>query len=120
MCSTQVLFVDAIFRNAKKAKMATPKELEAAFGTSDVAAVAQRILDKGNAQLSSSDRKSMMDRKQKQVVEFVRSNYIDSRTKLPVPAARVTLAMSGFRLDAKGEVAAEARRLVEYAQRKVA
>eukprot|EP00472_Partenskyella_glossopodia_P003659 CAMPEP_0197519144 /NCGR_PEP_ID=MMETSP1318-20131121/4412_1 /TAXON_ID=552666 /ORGANISM="Partenskyella glossopodia, Strain RCC365" /LENGTH=269 /DNA_ID=CAMNT_0043069959 /DNA_START=21 /DNA_END=830 /DNA_ORIENTATION=- len=113
-----VLFVDAIFRNAKKAKMATAKELEAAFGTSDVVAVAKRILDKGSAQLSSSDRKSMMDRKQKQVVEFVRSNYIDSRTKLPLPVARVTLAMSGFRLDAKGEVAAEARRFVEYAQRK--
>eukprot|EP00470_Lotharella_oceanica_P002099 CAMPEP_0170168188 /NCGR_PEP_ID=MMETSP0040_2-20121228/1325_1 /TAXON_ID=641309 /ORGANISM="Lotharella oceanica, Strain CCMP622" /LENGTH=365 /DNA_ID=CAMNT_0010406389 /DNA_START=33 /DNA_END=1131 /DNA_ORIENTATION=+ len=110
------LMVDTVFTNAKKAKVATSSELNAAFGTSDFQTVARRILTEGDAQTTSGERKASADAIQRQITEFVVRNFVDARSGLRIPATRVQSAMAKFNCDVKEDVVQQARRFVRAAQ----
>mmetsp|Transcript_17128 Transcript_17128/g.20620 ORF Transcript_17128/g.20620 Transcript_17128/m.20620 type:complete len:315 (+) Transcript_17128:61-1005(+) len=115
---SDVLLVETVFKNARKAVPATSDELFEAFGCTDVRKIAERILSKGDAQTSSSERKKGMEAKKRNIADFINKNYADARTGLPIPLNRILSVLEKQRVTADCDLVLEARRIVDEAKKK--
>lgn len=87
-----------IFENSSKAAKASDDTLKKVFDTVDFEPVARRIIQKGEIQLTSEQRKQMIEDKRKQIVTFISRNAINPQTKLPHPPQRIEMAMEEARV----------------------
>ena len=87
------LVIDTIFKDSKKGDKASEEKILKIFGTSDISAVAKRILLDGTIQLTTEQRKQMQENKRKQIVASIVRNAINPQTGAPHPAQRIELAM---------------------------
>jgi len=94
---SQVLGVDLIFTDASKGMKASEDKLLKTFMTTDVFAIAKRILDQGELQLTTEQRRNLVEEKRKQIVAFISKHCTDPRTGMPHPPLRVEQAMSQIR-----------------------
>ena len=93
-----VLMIDTIFKDANKGEKASAEKLKLVYGTSDPLEVAKLIFEKGVFQLTSKQRKEMMDQKLKQIINIISRTYVDPTTKLPHPPLRIENALSDVRV----------------------
>lgn len=85
----EILAVDAIFTDSKKGFHAAEKDLKEGFGTSDINAVAEKIIKSGEIQLPQEYKEKQREGKEKQVVEFLVRNAVDPRTDRPYTRERI-------------------------------
>lgn len=85
----EVLFSEKIFSDAQKGMLASEKEMQAKFDTSDVLEVAKIIISKGEIQLTSEYREKLREEKRKRIINIIHRNSIDPRTNLPHPPQRI-------------------------------
>ncbi len=90
---SNVLVVEEVFKDAKKGEKHSPSSLEKAFGTRDVYEIAKHILEKGEVQLTTEQRRKMQEEKRRKIISLIVTNCIDVRTKAPVTEKRVELAL---------------------------
>ncbi len=90
---SKALMIDTVFTDANKGERASREKLESAFGTSDPLKVAETMFERGTFQLTAHQRKAMTEQKLKQIISIISRNYVDPRTKLPHPPARVENAL---------------------------
>ncbi|MBN1390847.1 MAG: ribosome assembly factor SBDS [Candidatus Thermoplasmatota archaeon] len=90
---SEVLAVEEVFKDAHKGDRASSEQLIDAFGTSDVLKVAVIILEKGEIQLTTEQRKRMQEEKRKQIVSLISRNCINPVSKTPHPPQRIEMAM---------------------------
>lgn len=90
---TEVLVTENIFADANKGTKVSEETLRKAFGTADQLKIAEIILKKGTLQLTTEQRRKMIDDKRKQIISFISKNCVDPRTNLPHPPLRVEQAM---------------------------
>jgi ribosome maturation protein SDO1 len=88
-----VLLADGIFLNHKTGTKAADADLIAAFGSSDLYAVADRIVKKGDIQLSQEYKEEQQSNKRKQVVEWLVKNAVDVKTGRPFTPQMVERAL---------------------------
>jgi len=88
-----LLVVEEVFKNAQKAERQTASAINKAFGTTDILKVLEIILAKGNVQLTTEQRRKMVEEKRKRVMDMILKNAIDPRTNAPIPPQRLELAM---------------------------
>jgi len=88
-----VLATTQVFLDLKKGNKAGIKDLEEAFGTSEISKVATQILKNGEIELPIEYRKKMRDEKRRQVIEWLAKNCADPRTGLPHPPMRIESAL---------------------------
>ncbi len=93
-----VLVSDEIYTDSKKGTKPGNEKLLKAFKTEDLAEIAQIILQKGDLNLTTDQRRKMIDEKRKQIVEFIAKTYVDPKTHLPHPPLRVEQAMKDARV----------------------
>ena len=89
----KVLAVEDVFENATRGDRSPEEDLLKAFGTTDVYAIAEIIIKKGEISLTSEQRKTFVENRRKQVVEIIARNAINPQTKTPHPPARIEQAM---------------------------
>lgn len=89
---------DFIYYDARKGLKASKIELKKLFGTDDVGEIAKRIITEGELQLTSEQRRKLIESKKKQIIEFLSRNSIDPRTGLPHPPKRIELALEEARV----------------------
>ena len=89
----EYLAVEDVFNNARKGTRPTEDIIKKAFGTTDIKEVAQKIIDKGEVQITAEQRKEMLEAKKKQIVTYIAANAINPQTKLPHPPLRIELAL---------------------------
>ncbi|MCK5773657.1 MAG: ribosome assembly factor SBDS [Thermoplasmata archaeon] len=94
-----VLAVEEIFKDAHKGDRASSELLTKSFSTSDIAEVATIIIEKGEIQLTTEQRKRMQEEKRKQIVTIITRNCINPVTKTPHPTTRIELAMDEIRFN---------------------
>ncbi|MDE1860261.1 MAG: ribosome assembly factor SBDS [Candidatus Micrarchaeota archaeon] len=82
-----------IFEDANKGKRQGQDQIKKAFGTTDVAKVAETILKKGNVPITTEQRTKLVEEKRKQIVNIIARNSIDPRTNAPHPIQRIENAM---------------------------
>lgn len=88
-----VLATDTIYSDANKGMRASEEKLKKAFGTQDAGKIADLILKRGTLQLTTEQRRRMIEEKRKQIIDFISRNCLDPRMKLPHPPARIEQAM---------------------------
>ena len=89
----EYLAVEDVFNNARKGTRPTEDSIKKAFGTTDIREVAQKIIAKGEVQITAEQRKEMLEAKKKQIVAYIAANAINPQTKLPHPPLRIELAL---------------------------
>jgi ribosome maturation protein SDO1 len=90
---TEVLAAETIFSDANKGTKISEENIRKAFGTTDALKVAEMILKKGTLQLTTEQRRKMIEEKRKQIVDFISRQAVDPKTNLPHPPLRIENAM---------------------------
>lgn len=90
---TEALVTETIFSDANKGTKVSEENLRKAFGTTEQLKVAEIILKKGTLQLTTEQRRKMIEDKKKQIIDFISRQCVDPKTNLPHPPLRVENAM---------------------------
>lgn len=98
---TDYMAVEDVFNNARKGTKSAEDKLKNVFGTEDIEKIAEKIITKGEIQITAEQRKSMLDVKKRKIVAYISTNTINPQTKLPHPPKRIELALEEckFRVD---------------------
>ncbi len=87
------MVIDEIFKDAHKGDRASEELIKEVFGTTDVNEVARQIVLKGQVQLTTEQRRKMLEEKKKRIVMEIARNAINPQTGAPHPPQRIELAM---------------------------
>jgi len=90
---TEVLATETIFSDANKGTRASEEIMKKVFKTTDPLKIADEILKKGTLQLTTDQRRKMVDDKRRQIIDFIARQAVDPKTNLPHPPARIENAM---------------------------
>lgn len=88
-----ILVVEEIFADAKKAEKAKAGDIEKAFGTTDIMAILEFILRNGEVQLTTEQRRKKVEERYKQIVAILLREAIDPRTNAPHTQYRIETAL---------------------------
>jgi ribosome maturation protein SDO1 len=94
---TEVLAAEIIYSDANKGTKASEESLRKAFGIVDPLKIAETILTKGTLQLTTEQRRKMIEDKRRQIVDFIARQSVDPKTNLPHPPTRIENAMEQVR-----------------------
>ncbi|HLD37436.1 MAG TPA: ribosome assembly factor SBDS [Candidatus Nanoarchaeia archaeon] len=89
----EILGIDAVFLDSKKGQKAPESDLQKAFKTSDIYAVAAIIIKEGQVMLPLEYKKKERDEKTKQIIDLLLRNAIDPRTGRPHTPERIASAL---------------------------
>jgi ribosome maturation protein SDO1 len=112
---SEVLVGDAVYLDANKGTKPSEEKLKKAFGIVDTMKIADIILKKGTLQLTTEQRRQMIEEKRKQIVAFISRYAIDPRTNLPHPPLRVERAMEQihYSIDPFKETEEQAKEIIK-------
>jgi ribosome maturation protein SDO1 len=110
-----VLVSDDIYTDSSKGTKPSTEKLLKAFKTEDATEIAQQILQKGDLNLTTDQRRKMVDEKRKQIVEYIAKTFVDPRSHLPHPLLRIEQAMKDARvsIDPQKNVDEQVKDIVE-------
>jgi len=94
---TEVLAAEIIFSDANKGTKVSEEAMKKAFKTIDPLKIADEILKKGTLQLTTDQRRKMVEDKRRQIIDFISRQAVDPKTNLPHPPARIENAMEQIR-----------------------
>ena len=97
---SDLLATEEIWSDAKAGDRPTSEALEGAFGTTDLEACVERILIQGSIQLTTSQRRQMVEEKMKQIINEISLTATDPKTRLPHPQTRIENALTEARFKA--------------------
>lgn len=89
--------MDEVFHDARGGERPTAESIESAFGTQDIMEIAKIIFEKGSIQLTTNQRKAMVERMRQKIVHHIHSQAVDPKTKSPHPVTRIELALDESR-----------------------
>jgi ribosome maturation protein SDO1 len=90
---------EIIYKDARTGDKASEDSLKKNFGTTETSQVVESIIKKGELQLTTEQRREMVENKRKQIVAFIARNCIDPKTGTPHPPTRIENAMETIRLN---------------------
>ena len=79
------LATDEVWHDAKGGDRPTEEAIESTFGTQEIDQIAAIILEKGNIQLTTNQRKEMVEQKRQLIIQEIHSTAIDPKSKSPHP-----------------------------------
>jgi ribosome maturation protein SDO1 len=95
---SSVLVSDEIYSDANKGSRASSEKLMKHFKTIDATEVAKQIIAKGELNLTTDQRRKMVEEKRKQIVQYINRSFVDPKTHLPHPVVRIEAAMDEARV----------------------
>jgi ribosome maturation protein SDO1 len=95
---SSVLVSDEIYSDANKGSRASSEKMMKHFKTTDSTDVAKQILAKGELNLTTDQRRKMVEEKKRQIVQFINRSFVDPKTHLPHPILRIEAAMEEVRV----------------------
>jgi ribosome maturation protein SDO1 len=112
---SQILATETIFTDAGKGTKASEEKLQEIFKTTDPLKIAEIILKKGTLQLTTEQRKQMVEDKRKQIISFISRECVDPKTNLPHPPLRIEQAMKQihYSIDPNKSVEEQAKEIIK-------
>ena len=100
---SEVIRDNVIWSDLKKGFRAGNDDLENAFNTTDFNEIVDRIVKKGEIEVTQEFRSEAVEQKRRQVVDFLSRNAVDVRTGRPFTADMIESAMkqSGVKIDSQ-------------------
>jgi len=80
---SEVIRDNEIWTDLKKGLRPAKDELENAFGTNELAVIVEKIVKRGEIELTQEHRDEAVEQKRKQIIDFLVRNAIDTRTNNP-------------------------------------
>jgi ribosome maturation protein SDO1 len=110
-----VLVTETIFSDASKGLRVSEKDIVEAFGTIDTQEIAKTILKRGTLQLTTEQRKRMIENKRRQIIAFISRQGVNPRTKLPHPPIRIEQALKQvrFSVDPVEDIEEQANKVID-------
>ena len=95
---SKVLVSDEIYSDSNKGTRVSNEKLLKAFKTDDTLKILEQILQKGELNMTTEQRRKMVDDKRKQIINFISKTYVDPKSHLPHPPLRIEQAISDARI----------------------
>lgn len=90
---SDILAVEEVFKNARKAERHSVDTIKKVFGTEDIFQIASKIIKEGEISLTTEQRAKLLEEKTKKIVNIISRECIDPRTSAPHPPQRIEKAM---------------------------
>jgi len=84
---------DKVFSDAKKGEEASHSLLEMVFDTGDIEEIAGKILDKGEVQLTTEQRRKRQEQKEREIIDRIVRDSMNPQTGAPHPPQRIENAI---------------------------
>lgn len=97
-----VLCFEEVFKDARKGERQTSTAIKKVFGTEDIFEIARIVFRDGELQLTTDQRRKLVEEKHAKLVTLIAANCVDPRTKAPHPPNRIEKALeeARFHVDA--------------------
>jgi ribosome maturation protein SDO1 len=95
---SQIVAVDEVYSDSNKGLRVPSEKLLKHFKTDNFLKVAEIILRKGDLNLTTEQRRKLVEDKRKQIVANIARNFVDPRTGLPHPPLRIEQSMAEVRI----------------------
>jgi ribosome maturation protein SDO1 len=98
---TEHMAIDAVFTNSREGEHAPEESLMKAFGTTEIPKIAHKIIEDGEIQLTTEQRRHLQEEKKRQLISTIVKIAWNPQTKTPHPPARIERALeeAKFRVD---------------------
>ena len=93
----EAIAADGIWNDSAKGDRAPEHLVNDTFGTNDLIEIYKKILNEGTIQLTSQQRKEMVEQKKKQIIAHVVANAMNPQTGGPHPPQRIENAIDEAR-----------------------
>tara|TARA_X000000368_G_scaffold133380_1_gene104660 strand:- start:49 stop:738 length:690 start_codon:yes stop_codon:yes gene_type:complete len=93
----EMLATESIWSDVKAGDRPTSDALENIFGSTDLYSCVAKILKEGSIQLTTAQRKQMVEEKRKQIINAIATTATDPKTRGPHPPTRIENALSEAR-----------------------
>jgi len=90
---SELLAVDRVFKDSKAGEEQSPEFLIEQFETSDINVIAKKIIENGEVQLTTDQRRHFLEKKRNEIITFISRNAMNPQTKTPHPPVRIENAM---------------------------
>ncbi len=110
---------DKVFKDSRKGEEQGIETVKEVFGTDDINIVTKKIIDDGDVQLTTEQRKKFLERKRAEIISFISTNAINPQTKTPHPPQRIENAMeqAKIHIDAFKSVEVQVNEIVNALKR---
>ncbi|MFA5357613.1 MAG: ribosome assembly factor SBDS [archaeon] len=88
-----LLAVERVFKDSRKGDEQGKDVVQKVFLTTDMNVVAKKIIQDGEVQLTTEQRRAMLEKKKAEIFNFISRNAINPQTKIPHPPQRIQNAM---------------------------
>jgi len=90
-----------VWRDLKKGMQANQDELDGAFKTSEFNEIVRKIIEKGSIEVTQEYRDEEIEKRKKQIIDFLTRNAVDARTTRPFTpdAIESAIKQSGVKID---------------------
>ena len=85
----EILAYPAIYRNVRSTDVVSEQDLQKVFGTVDVFKIAEKIIKQGELQLTTEQRRQMIEQKKNQIANIISKKGINPKTNTPHPPQRI-------------------------------
>jgi len=98
---SNVLRDNEVWTDLKKGLRPTKDEVDNAFGTNEINIIVEKIVKKGEIEVTQEFRDEAVEQKRKQIIDFLVRNAVDTRTNNPFTPDMIenALKQSGARID---------------------
>ena len=96
-----ILAYPSIYKDVSSTDAVPQTDLQKVFGTLDVLKIAERIIREGELQLTTEQRREMVEQKEAQIAEIISKRGVNPQTNAPHPPQRIISAMekAGVRIN---------------------
>ncbi len=95
---SSILISDEIYSDANKGSRVSDDKLKKHFKTTNSTEIIKQILTKGELNLTTDQRRKMVEEKRKQIIQYINKNFVDPKSKLPHPIPRIENALEDVRV----------------------
>lgn len=93
-----ILVAEEVYEDARKGEKAKAGDVEKVFGTTDIIAVLEFILKKGEVQLTTEQKRKKLEERRKQILAILLRESIDPRSNTPHTQVRLENAFEEARI----------------------
>ena len=110
-----ILVTETIFTDVSKGQKAPADKLQKIFGTLDPLRIGEEILRTGTLQLTTEQRRKLVEEKRRRIITFISKQAVDPKTGLPHPFSRIEQAMEQihYSIDPHKEVEEQAKEIIK-------
>ncbi|MFG1460149.1 MAG: ribosome assembly factor SBDS [Thermoplasmataceae archaeon] len=87
------LAIEQVFKDSRKGEKAGEETLKEVFGTTDISTVAVEIVKRGEIHLTTDQRREMLEKRKKQIIEMISRESINPQMNAPHPPLRIQQAI---------------------------